>query len=221
MNDIDEISGRFATLLKGSKTESEIYDRPLLETCDWLIAPTLGAIVPNWVLAIPRLRALNFRNWQRETGKEPDLILDAVCRHLGVTRTEVVWFEHGPAEQGSLAGCGVDYAHMHILIRPQFSFEAFADRVKSMAKLDWQSIDAIQAYTSLNETGSYLVSGCGDRAIFASNVEASGSQFFRRVVSSLTGQSELWDYRQYPHSDNIATTIASFRVLESAAECDR
>ena len=221
MNYADEISGRFATLLYGSKSEPQIHDRPLLETQDWLIAPTLGAIVPGWLLAIPRMRALNFRDWRRVSAENPISIVDAVCKHLGLARSEVVWFEHGPAEQGSAAGCGVDYAHLHILIKPRFSFETFANRTKSMSDLHWQTTDGSDAYSYLNHIGSYLIGGSGDLAIVASNVEATGSQYFRRVVGSLTSQDEQWDYRQHPHSKNIATTIENFRTLERTARCER
>lgn len=217
MNDKAEITGRFATLLQGTDSTRDIYDRPLLDERDWLIAPTLGALIPNWVLAIPKRRALNFREWRKNTGREPASIVDAVCSHLGVASTEIVWFEHGPTEKGSLMGCGVDYAHLHILIKPPFMFQEFANRAVSMSKLEWQTIDANLVYDSVNKICSYLIAGSGDQAAFASNVELTGSQFFRRVVDSLTGSNEHWDYRRYPHMDNIAITVENFRSLESAA----
>ena len=221
MNDNFGTSVRFATLLQGSNTTAEIYDRPLLERQDWLVAPTLGAIVPNWVLVIPRMRALNFREWQRKTGKKPELIVSAVCQHLGLRHADVIWFEHGPTERGSVSGCGVDYAHLHILFNPHFTFEALTDQARSMSKLDWQLTVTSQAYDFLSEADSYFVAGSGEQAISALNVESAGSQFFRRVIGSLTGRNELWDYRCHRHSDNITTTIKNFQILEGVTECDR
>jgi hypothetical protein len=72
----------------------------------------------------------------------------------------------------------------------------------------------------LGEGQSYCIAGCGEDVILACDVERAGSQFFRRVVASLTGASAEWDYRRHPHFENIRTTIEVFRALEGAARRD-
>jgi hypothetical protein len=116
-------------------------------------------------------------------------------------------------------GCGTDYAHLHILLRPDFSFETFIALAISMSGLPWANSEAKRAYGFLPAESSYLVAGSAGRAAWASFVDATGSQFFRRVVASLSDHTESWDYRSHAHADNIARTIATFRKLERDARC--
>src|SRR4051794_24981619 len=97
--------GRFAALLADSFFVRKAYDRPLLATPDWVVAPTLGAIVPNWLIAVPRLPALNFRSWRRGTGFDPSDIVEKIGGHLGLSTHRILWFEHGPKELGTDVGC--------------------------------------------------------------------------------------------------------------------
>jgi hypothetical protein len=212
---------RFEALAQGQIShEAASHDRPLLARADWLVVPTLGAIVPNWLLLIPRDLVLNFRALVELRGRSPEHMVADVVQHLGLRKDEIIWFEHGPCVAGSLTGCGLDHAHIHILIRPRFSFEAFAEKTRALCKLEWIGGASEGAYNRLSIDRSYLIAGSGDATIIAQDVEASGSQFFRRVVGALADVGEAWDYRQFPHADHIAETIGTFRSLESHARRD-
>ncbi|KQM14847.1 hypothetical protein [Novosphingobium sp. Leaf2] len=204
---------RFAALLGGRG--SAIYDRPLLETKDWIVAPTLGAIVPGWLLIIPRRAAPNCREWSTSSGMSPLGAVKEVAGHLGLSMDEVIWFEHGPASMGTPVGCGLDYAHLHMIIRPRFNFADFAAGARAQADLIWSECEATDAYAR-SGTRSFYIAGSGDVAIVAKDVEAGGSQFFRRIAASLIGNGEVWNYRHHPHTENIEGTIEMFRHLESA-----
>lgn len=204
---------RFAALLSGRGDTA--YDRPLLETKDWIVAPTLGAIVPGWLLIIPFRAATNCREWNVKSGLAPLSAVGEVAAHLGLAMSEIIWFEHGPAAAGTLVGCGLDYAHLHMIIRPQFDFAAFAATARAMADLRWNDAEARNAYTQVG-TGSYYIAGSGNAALIATEVEAAGSQFFRRVAASLIEDGQRWDYRRHPHNENIQGTIEMFRRLEDA-----
>ncbi len=222
MNVEDKLgSGRFKALLQAPEGRPAAFDLPLYENAEWVVAPTLGAIVPNWLIVVPRDYALNFRSWQKRRDSAPVAIVDELCDHLGLAQEEVIWFEHGPNALGSSIGCGADYAHMHVILKPGFSFQTFLDRAVSMSALDWTRAASEQTYASLPNEGSYLVAGSGDVATWTSNVETTGSQFFRRVVSSLSDQPERWDYKRFSHEQNISQTIETFRKLESAVRRDR
>ena len=99
-------AGRFAILLHGDAEPREEYDQVLLSHSDWIAAPTLGAIVPDWLIVVPRKPALSFRRWCAEQSKAPEAIIREVGDHLGLRSEEIIWFEHGPATQGSIVGCG-------------------------------------------------------------------------------------------------------------------
>lgn len=208
---------RFEALLKGGPSPSAKHDRALLVRADWLVAPTVGAIVPNWLLLIPRDPALNFRVWADLHGRRPAQLLRDVQLHLGLRADEVIWFEHGPCSTGTSIGCGLDHAHMHVLIRPCFSFWSFKEKAQSLSDLDWTAGEFDDAYHTLAGGSSYLIAGSGVATIIAQRVEATGSQFFRRVVGALADVGDAWDYRRYPHAHNVNETIRTFRSLESAA----
>lgn len=210
---------RFEALLKGVATAA--HDEPLLERPGWLVAPTLGAVVPGWLLAIPRQPFLSFRDWSTANGHCPQAILQDVRGHLGLAPEEVIWFEHGPVMSGTPIGCGLDHAHLHILVRPGFTFTAFITLARGLAHLRWQETSREQGYAQIRGNSSYLIAGCGDRVLIASNVECAGSQFFRRVVGALIGADSEWDYRRFPHTDNINRTIHTFRSLEKAVRHDK
>jgi hypothetical protein len=152
--------------------------------------------------------------------KAPETVVRQVCAHLNLTPKEIIWFEHGPIDTGTKVGCGLDYAHIHILIRPPFTFEEFAATARSQSHLDWQGSTAENGYSALVEGRSYLIAGSADSVIVAQDVENVGSQFFRRVVTSLQRRTTGWDYRTHPHSENIAKTISMFKSLESAASSE-
>lgn len=209
---------RFAALLTGCGNVA--HDRPLLETKDWIVAPTLGAIVPGWLLIIPRREAINYRNLSAISGLAPLAAVREVAAHLSLTMDEIIWFEHGPANAGTLVGCGLDHAHLHMIIRPQFDFAAFVASARAAADLNWFEMDTRIAYSRLG-TRSYFIAGSGDSAIVATDVETAGSQFFRKVVASLIGDRAGWDYRSHPHRENIKGTIEMFHHLKEARQLGR
>lgn len=208
---------RFEALLGEGASRRADYDRPLLACAKWLVAPTLGAIVPNWLLLIPRDPVLNFRAWAELNNQRPAQLLRDVRLHLGLRADEIIWFEHGPHSPGTSIGCGLDHAHIHILIRPCFSFESFAEKARSMSELHWSAGKDDDAYRTLGSENSYLIAGSGDATISAQGVEATGSQYLRRVVGELANVSDAWDYRRYSHVDHVSETVRTFKSLESVA----
>jgi ATP adenylyltransferase len=206
---------RFDALLSGSSRAA--YDRLLLDRGEWLVAPTLGAITSGWLLALPRRHALSFRDSAINGGPSPLSVVDEVRTHLGLKPEEIVWFEHGPAAANTVVGCGLDHAHIHILLRPSFSFEDFFDCARSATELSWRVLSASDCYARLAPTRSYFMAGSADRAICAYDVEPAGSQFFRRIVANLVGVESSWDYRQFAHLPQVEETISMFKQLESAS----
>jgi ATP adenylyltransferase len=216
---VDIVTGtrRFEALLKGEFSSGAEHDRPLLNRTEWLVAPTIGAIVPNWLLLIPRDPVLNFRAWAELHGRRPGQLVQEVRLHLGLRAEEIIWFEHGPYGTGTSIGCGLDHAHIHVLLRPCFSFESFTDKARSLSEFDWTTGEYDDPYRTLAAESSYLIAGSSDVVIIAQGVEATGSQFFRRVVGALVHVGDAWDYRRYPHARHVRETVRTFRSLESFA----
>ncbi len=185
------------------------------------MAPTLGSIVPDWLLIIPRRPFLSFRDWGLATSGNPVTFVRSVLDHLGLERDEAIWFEHGPGRVGTSVGCGLDHAHLHLLLRPVFGFTEFMQKARDMCHLPWRTVSADEPYDELTADKSYLMAGCGDIALRAEGVEVAGSQFLRRVVAGLAGCDTTWDYKRFSHEANVTRTAATFRSLESSARRGR
>lgn len=202
--------GRFDALLAEGACPRPIYDEVLLETHGCVVTPTLGSILPNWLLIIPRTPAINFARWESADGTQPhDLIRTILAKH-DIASHRVVWFEHGPSEEGSSIGCGIDHAHLHLLLDAPFSFQDFISSVMAHSRLRWQGTSAQAAHRSVDTNRSYLIAASEDHAFFAEQVDNVGSQFFRRVIADLVDQSQAWDYRTHPHWQNVQETVRTF-----------
>jgi len=202
--------GRFAPLLGGERRWDAPYDHVLLETAGCVVTPTLGSILPNWLLLVPKVPAVNFARWAHKVDSNPAEVVDAVLTYLDISPERAIWFEHGPAEAGSIVGCGVDHAHIHVIIDAPFSFREFGTAIDAAGDLTWQRTDATSAYSRIKPDVSYLFACSENRAMLAERVERVGSQYFRRLIATLAQRADEWDYKIHPHLDNVRRTIQTF-----------
>jgi ATP adenylyltransferase len=203
---------RFAFLRSTSECPRPIHDEILLEIDGCVVTPTLGSIVPNWLLIVPRSPVLNFAQWRLATGRSPlNLVEKVAAKRRSAER--IVWFEHGPAESGSVLGCGVDQAHLHVIFDAPFSANELQTKAIENSGLDWSFGPAKSIYSNLQEQKSYLVAGSLETATSAQSVEQVGSQFFRRLIAGLSNQEAAWNYRTHPHLANIRETVRSYRTI--------
>jgi hypothetical protein len=204
--DVQRSIGRFSKIL-ALETKKPIYDEVLANGEDWVVTPTLGSIVPNWLLVIPTSENLNFKEWSVNSGRNPkDLILN-VTNKLNLGSANVIWFEHGPNRINSKVGCGIDHAHIHLLINPPFTYQELFDAVLTECALVWKSVDSSNIYRQIPDNKSYLVCATEQKANYAIDAESVGSQFFRRVIANLVGMPECWNYREFPHINNVLETV--------------
>ncbi|MDO9426800.1 MAG: hypothetical protein Q7T93_08185 [Methylobacterium sp.] len=209
--------GRFVTLLGASEPSRAIWDEVLFEVADCVVAPTLGSIVPHWLLVVPRRRALNFALWRDATGEAPEQIVSEIAGQFGWNPSRIIWFEHGPGWSGSTIGCGVDQAHIHVIFDAPFSFEDLVSAAAAGARLDWRWSPPSEAYRSIDISASYLLVASGDRSVITQGMERVGSQYLRRVIADLVGRPNDWDYKNYPHIENIEQTLSALqRTTEPA-----
>jgi diadenosine tetraphosphate (Ap4A) HIT family hydrolase len=186
------------------------YDQVLLETANYVVAPTLGSIVPNWLLIVPKSHCQNFFEWRQAAAIDPFRVVRQVLRNLQVGAERALWFEHGACSQGSPVGCGVDHAHIHVVVDAPFAGDHFFWASEDRSDLSWSRLDSSRLYDHIIGDASYLLAGCGVNGIVAQNVEGVGSQFFRRIIAELTNQPEAWNYKTHPHLDNIRRTLTRF-----------
>jgi diadenosine tetraphosphate (Ap4A) HIT family hydrolase len=203
--------GRFAPLMSSDSAVREIFDTVLFDLEDCIVAPTLGSIVPNWLLVIPTCEAENFAKWRNMTGNSPFKLVQRLASHLRLEFERITWFEHGPSEAGSIIGCGVDHAHLHVLIDAPFEFSAFEEAAQAQGT-GWEAVDPETFYETLSPTRSYMIAGSREHAFAMTDVEQLGSQYLRKVVAKLVRQPHAWDYRTHPHIANVRRTVEALSV---------
>ena len=205
----DNVS-RFATVFSSNPCARMPYDQVLFEIDGCVIAPTLGSILPYWLLVIPKAPFLNFSRWRSETSIDPRKLVSDVLVKSTVNGDRAFWFEHGPSVRGSSLACGVDHAHLHIIIDAPFSFDDFASAAMNASSIIWRDQPASEAHESIRDGASYLFAASMTRAIIAENVDCVGSQFFRRVIANLVGKPLAWNYKTHPHVGNSQKTVKAF-----------
>ena len=108
-----QLSCRFCTIASGRSPKES--DRLLLETKSYVVIASIGALVPGWTMVVPRRHVCNLS----EALPDPHFL--DLCQQVSTRlasafpTTEVRMFEHGSHVEGSLVGCGVDHAHMHLV----------------------------------------------------------------------------------------------------------
>ncbi len=153
---------------------------------------------------------LNFAQWNGATHQSPLQLVRKVLDKCNPMGGRAVWFEHGPAQKGSILGCGVDQAHLHIIYDAPFSTQELWSKAAEFGKLDWSFGPADSVYASIGAERSYLVAGSLDSAGFVHDVERVGSQFFRRVIAEMVSRPDAWNYRSYAHLSNVRETLRTF-----------
>lgn len=196
---------RFSGLLGGNCESHEPWDVLLEQAPGFVVAPTKGAILPYWLLVIPRMPHLNFATSFQEEDKNPVEIVREVAGKFTPSK-QWIWFEHGAAILGNDVGCGVDHAHIHLLLSPPFSLEEFRSEVVRASSSEWTHSGSGQVYEQVSGRENYYMFGGLEDAYFTSG-HSLGSQFFRKTVASLVGKPQEWDYKRFDGKHNVLKTL--------------
>ncbi len=173
------------------------YDKPIFETANFAVLPSLGGFVEGWTLIVPKHTALNLQAVPEDRrGEFRDLahrVRAAVERIYG----EASFFEHGSTEVGSLMGCGTDQAHLHVV-----PF-VFSELPKADAK--WVHLGGEMPFDGPTAESDYLwVAAKGTAHICLP--ETVTSQFFRQKIAESLGMTESWDYKLRPCHATLRAT---------------
>ena len=218
-----DVAGKVSTYNRANRFKAVLgeptYDASFCEPSDtvifadaeFVVCPTLGSFLPYWYLLIPRDAHLNFADWSTE---HPNRCVSSEIKRIFLNKlgddSKYIWFEHGPATTGSITGCGVDHAHLHILMNSAVSIDDILMGAAEFGVDNWQEVDVDQIYTRRNECDEYLAFGNGARGFLKNLKSAAGTQFFRRVLAHLSGYGEVWDYKSHPYQENAQLSVNRF-----------
>ena len=205
-------AGRFDWVADGrSSGPLPTFDEPLVADADAVAVPSLGSLVQGWTLLVPRVACISLRQLGREGRNRLEPVRETV---IGAHRrawpgSRIYEFEHGPDSHGSLVGCGVDHAHLHIVPLSFDLAQACLDLPYNRASFDANAADPWQL---LPPRGDYIImrdvlTGVGMILVQDKPV----SQVIRKVVADRIGRSGDWDYRSNDGHENAVQTRLAFR----------
>lgn len=207
------MSHRFSWITSGFGNGSLPCDIDLLRDPLAAVVPTLGSIIPGWLLVVPRQEALAIGHFAPRHRQELLNLARIISGDVRVFGSRTFILEHGPARVSSIMGCGVDHAHLHVvpmdrdLLTPVLADES----------VDWTATDAHDPWVKCQQNREYLLV-CTDDGCYVGFPRQAQSQYFRKKIAQLQGVPDSWDYREWPCHGNAQRTIEHFsRVQQLAA----
>lgn len=166
------------------------------------VVPTLGGLVPGWLLVIPRIEALGFRDLQPKSRMEVLGLARTIGEEVSAEGGQPYILEHGPSKASTVMGCGVDQAHLHVVpLQRDLLATCLSDR-----SIEWFAADPVDPWRSCEGGREYLLI-CKDDACYIGYPSSCESQYFRKKIAQLLEVPDVWDYRRWPFYENARRTI--------------
>jgi len=172
--------------------DATLYNRVLFETSNFIVFPTIGALVEGWVMLIPKRHHLCVGALSDSLLAELEALRDFVSMIIDQHYGPVAIFEHGPASPRKQVGCGVDHAHLHVV--PTHADLISIVQGMSFEPLKFQAVEDLQTTSVFYRNGLpylYIEQPVGE-AYMATHPSLQ-SQLFRRAIASSLGSPDRYD----------------------------
>lgn len=194
----------------------EFYNEILFESENFVVIPTLGSLVEGWLLIVPKQEYLSLQC----IDKDSLLIeLEELSQSVGKVMVNefgcVTMFEHGAVNPKSTVGCGVDFAHLH-LVPINFDLLQGLEKFENI-KYEWKKVSNFKTGINTSEKGVeylFLTDYLGNS--FVTQNEKIPSQLFRKVIAHFLNVPDKFDWKQFHEIENISKTISRFKKYNSS-----
>ncbi len=187
--------------------DSAPWNKSLVETQNFAVLPSLGALVEGWLLMVPKVHCISMGALSAHHRKEADELQARLTRLLRQQYNKrVIAFEHGPSGVKHGTGCGVDHAHLHLVPLEVDMVSLVAPFIDS--NLHWYSGDWQERAHAYEAGLDYLFVKdeiSGGRLILAKDF---GSQVFRKAIAAYLDIPAKFSWREHPMLGNVDRTIA-------------
>jgi diadenosine tetraphosphate (Ap4A) HIT family hydrolase len=183
-----------------SHNDVDFWNKPIFESQNFVVLPSLGALVKGWLLLIPKAHYLCF-------GALPEDAVSELCAMKMRVREslqrygDVYVFEHGPSRPNHAVGCSVDHAHLH------FAPLGF-DIVHAMNPFlpegtSWSRAGLPECQAAFGRHCDYLYVEQPTGVGWIANHNGFGSQLFRHAIAAHLGTPELFNWRENPQLPDV------------------
>jgi ATP adenylyltransferase len=187
----------------------DLWDKPIFESQSFFTLPTVGALLEGWLLVLPKFPTLSFANISTKQFDELETFLEKIIPKLWGNYGPVALFEHGPSARGSALGCGVDYAHLH-LVPTDIDLHEGARRL--LPNIHWEPVKELREIRQFFDSpGGYwfVQQTFGSDPCFVGRCTEGLplNQLFRRVIANGIGRPEAYDWKVELGVKNISATV--------------
>jgi len=193
---------------------SEAWNEPLFESPNFVVLPSLGALVEGWLLLVPKKHFICMGALPNSVVAEMQEMTLFLCSVLQQYYGQVCAFEHGPCRANLSVGCGVDHAHLHIV---PVSFDLSSAVTPFLPEgVVWSEagLEECRAAFIQGEDYLYLEQPIGAGRI--ATHQGFGSQLFRRAIALRTGALNQFNWREYPQLPKVYATIDKMRAHDGS-----
>lgn len=184
----------------------EPWNEPLFESENFVVIPSLGALVEGWLLLLPRRHYICIGALPPSLVEEMDQLKQTAGSFVHDLYGSVCAFEHGPHKENRSVGCGVDHAHLHLV---PASFDLLSAVTPFLPdKVIWRQGGLNDCRIAFGESRDYLYleQPAGNGSI-ATHDQFTG-QVFRQAIASELGVLAQYNWRDFPQLPNVEATIA-------------
>ena len=210
---------RFCAIAAGGGTRWP--DTVLFASPSYAVVASIGALVPGWVMLVPRKHTLNLVDaFSDSEFLELRLRISARLARAYPSAT-IRFFEHGARIGNSAAGCGVDHAHLHLVpleesLVPWCRNDPYPLEWRNLSLSNVSEAVAGHEYLLYSDYAQDVNPKC-----WMSLPADPVSQFFRRIVAVAKDTPHQYDYRAYPFLTNVAATQATLSDAPAAIDALR
>jgi ATP adenylyltransferase len=186
------------------------------ETEDLVAVPSVGALIPGWLLVVPKRHVLSFGVLDARIRGRLSSQAEMIAEQWQVSAGPLTWFEHGPAEDRGTAGCGIDHAHLHLV--PAVGLDLLAGARELFPWLAFEEVSGLAAAALPVSRGlSYLYLRTDNGRSWLAASRDVPSQAFRRVIAHQQGRADEYDWKAFPRYDSLDATLELARYLAFSA----
>lgn len=206
---------KFCQKFGGVPGDGQVADHILFESANFVVVPTVGSIIPGWLLVVPRSHCLSVGSVAEDKFQEFIEIQETAAEALRDCFGPVSFFEHGAVRERESVGCGVDHAHLHI-VATDIDLLASA-RAPNGTGLQWRSVGGIEAARAyIAEQMPYVFVHQPSGGAWIGTASTIESQLIRKVIARHTGQPDRWDWKTHAFENNVRETVQRLEAWKTA-----
>ncbi|HXR17147.1 MAG TPA: HIT domain-containing protein [Terriglobales bacterium] len=189
----------------------ELESRTILEQENFRVLPTLGQIVPGYLLLVPNHHYRAFADMSLEELKAAEVLKTSLTEQMRVMYGNYLFFEHGVRTSDS-GGCGISHAHLHAVPFPHEK-----DPVEELARsFSFEKISSLLELKRVEPDRSYLYYESVRGIKYVLYPPFIPSQYIRRLLAEALG-NRAWDWRQCKREERFLSTLSQVSQLLSVA----